>query len=184
MKKSNIYTCTGDQGTTSLVGGMRVSKDSLRLHAYGTIDELNSHIGLLIAYITPNTPNETVAVVQKVQHKLFCLGAYLATANATTIDGISDDDISVIESAIDRLDSELPPLKAFVIPGGSRSAAQCHVCRTVARRAERLLVSLHNKQPICRLAIKYINRLSDFFFVLARYDNFTKNIPEIFWQKD
>ena len=136
MKKSMIYTKTGDKGTTSLVGGTRVPKTHIRLEAYGTVDELNSYLGLLQTYLTDE---EDKQIIFRVQNKLFSVGSYLAT-DQTQIDlrmesRIEDEDIRMLEQAIDVIDNELPPLNAFILPGGDRGAAVGHICRTVCRRA-------------------------------------------------
>lgn len=185
MKKSIIYTRTGDAGTTSLVGGTRIEKHSLRLEAYGTIDELNSHIGLTAA-ISPR--NDDIApTLTWLQHRLFDIGGYLACdpdGAFTLPPGITDADITRLEQAIDRLDSQLPAIDRFVLPGGSHAAATAHIARTVCRRAERRITALAATAPVHPLVSKFINRLSDYLFVLARFNNVSQNIDEIFWQKD
>ena len=184
--KSNIYTKTGDKGTTSLVGGKRVSKDDIRIEAYGSVDELNSFIGILDNL--HNIQSDTKTMLRIIQNKLFNIGAYLATdfpiGTTSTAMGLSDDDITKLEHAIDEIDAELPPLNAFVLPGGSRVSSFAHVCRTVARRCERRIITLSEKSHIDPNVIKYINRLSDYFFVLARFNNIHNQIEEIFWDKD
>lgn len=181
-KKSNVYTATGDKGTTSLVGGKRVSKCDIRIEAYGMVDELNSFIGLLENL--HNIPSETKLFLRVVQNKLFNIGAYLASEKQAKADGLDTDDIERIESEIDRLDAELPPLHNFVLPGGSRISSMAHVCRTVTRRCERTIVALAEEVTIDPNVIVYVNRLSDFFFVLARFNNIHNQIEEIFWDKD
>lgn len=185
MKKSIIYTRTGDTGTTSLVGGTRIEKHSLRLEAYGTIDELNSHIGLTAA-ISPH--NDDVAqTLTWIQHRLFDIGGYLACdphGAFTLPSGITDTAISRLEQAIDRLDSLLPAIDRFVLPAGSQAAATAHIARTVCRRAERRITALAATSPVDPSVTKFINRLSDYLFVLARFNNVSQNINEIFWQKD
>ncbi len=195
MSKSNVYTRTGDHGQTSLVGGRRVDKDSLRLESYGSIDELNSHLGLLAAMIaqisplpsdTGPQPSDIIHQLLCVQHHLFVIGSYLATDTSTTAvrpaSIVTPDMVSMLEQQIDTLDASLPQLRAFVLPGGSMAAAQCHVCRTVCRRAERRIVALSRESEVDILAITYINRLSDFLFVLARKLNIIAGQPEILWQ--
>ena len=184
MKKSMIYTRTGDTGTTSLVGGVRVSKTHDRLEAYGTIDELNSFLGMLISLIDAEEEKQLLLFVQ---HKLFSVGAYLATDQSKTPQRneslIQEEDIARLESAIDRLDASLPALKAFVLPGGSYPASVCHVCRTVCRRAERRMLSLE-EQGICVIEARYksfVNRLSDYLFILARKLNYLTHTEEIYW---
>ena len=143
MKKSLIYTRSGDKGKTSLVGGARVSKTHVRLEAYGTVDELNSQLGLLYTYLTDEADKKTILWIQ---HKLFSVGSYLATDQTNTTlhveSQISDTDIQRLENVIDETDAQLPPLKAFVIPGGVRGSAVCQVCRTVCRRAERRILDM------------------------------------------
>lgn len=187
-EKSNLYTRTGDQGTTSLVGGQRAPKDSPRLEAYGTIDELNSHIGLLISLLPDAEAFTTIARhLLKVQHRLFDIGAALATPSDTTTPpsaGVSDTDISEIEQEIDRVDSALPPLNRFVLPGGTTAASQAHVARTVCRRAERRIITLATQVSVSPAIIRYLNRLSDLLFAIARFNNVKTSATEIFWDKD
>ena len=184
MKKSLIYTRTGDNGTTSLVGGARVSKTHVRLEAYGTIDELDTHLGLLLTYLTESDDRE---IILWVQHKMFTIGSYLATDQTQTDlrveSKIHDTDIERLELAIDTIDRNLPPLKAFVIPGGSRESAVCQVCRTVCRRAERRILALSESCLVEDNVIAFINRLSDFLFVLARKLNILTQTSEIYWDK-
>ncbi|MDH6353855.1 cob(I)alamin adenosyltransferase [Dysgonomonas sp. PH5-45] len=181
MKKSSIYTKTGDAGSTSLVGGMRVPKSHIRLESYGTIDELNSFVGLLICQIQDE---DTLKILSFIQHKLFTVGSYLATetetmdARAASI--IKDEDIALLEQEMDKIDSELPKLKQFVLPGGSESAARAHVCRSVCRRAERRIYQVKEEYPVDNNILKFVNRLSDYFFLLARKECY-KTGREIFW---
>jgi cob(I)alamin adenosyltransferase len=179
-KKISIYTGQGDHGMTSLVGGVRVSKTHPRLEAYGTIDELNSFIGLLITEIEDN---RIIGLMQSVQQTLFTVSASLATDTEKTKlkpnSLITDEDIRQLEQGIDLLDDELPELKEFILPGGCRSAALAHVCRTVCRRAERAMCRLNESIPADESALIYINRLSDLLFIIARYENFRKNIAQI-----
>jgi cob(I)alamin adenosyltransferase len=182
MKKSFIYTGTGDQGSTSLVGGKRVDKDSVRIEAYGTVDELNAQISMLAT--APTLQSEAIPFLIKIQNKLFNIGAHLASEGETHIQGLTEADITTLETQIDEMDNELPPLTSFVIPGGSRRAALCHVCRTVARRAERRVVALSHESYVDPLVIKYLNRLSDYFFVFARFNNVRNQFDEIFWDKN
>lgn len=182
MKKSFIYTGTGDQGTTTLVGGKRVDKDNVRIEAYGTIDELNAQIGMLAT--APTLQPEAVPQLIHIQNKLFNIGAYLATEGASSPEGLTAADVADLEHSIDEMDAELPPLSSFVLPGGSRRSALCHTCRTVARRAERRIVALSHEAHVDPIVIRYINRLSDFFFVFARFNNVHNQFDEIFWDKD
>ena len=179
-----IYTKTGDGGETGLVGGTRVPKTDARLDAYGTVDELNSFVGLLLTY---PMNNENRDFLQNIQHRLFTLGAYLATDQSkTTLHAASvlkSEEISAIEVEIDRLNEVLPPLQAFILPGGVGAAAVCHVCRSVARRAERNICQLLNVYPIDNLVLIYINRLSDYFFSLARFINMENKEKEICWKQ-
>ncbi|MBR1377590.1 MAG: cob(I)yrinic acid a,c-diamide adenosyltransferase [Bacteroidaceae bacterium] len=185
--KSNIYTRTGDHGQTSLVGGQRVEKDCARLESYGTIDELNSHIGLLIAMLTAAGHDTQVHDwhLQDIQDHLFVIGAHLATDCSTTqlrqASIVTDQMISDIETLIDTIDQSLPQLRAFVLPGGSMAAAQCHVCRTVCRRAERRILTLCHTDHVDQNVVRYVNRLSDLLFVLARKINIIDQNEEIFW---
>jgi len=176
-----IYTRTGDKGKTSLIGGKRVSKTHQRLEAYGTIDELNAHIGLLLAQL-PADESERTTLLQ-VQNILFVVGAQLATPpEVTGTLTVTPEMLSMLEEAIDRIDAGLPPLKAFVLPGGTQAASQCHVCRTVCRRAERRVLALASRATIPSELTSYLNRLSDYLFVLSRKINNEQGMQEIFWQ--
>ncbi|MGL4994324.1 MAG: cob(I)yrinic acid a,c-diamide adenosyltransferase [Bacteroidales bacterium] len=183
--KSKLYTKTGDQGKTSLVGGRRVSKSSLRLHAYGTIDELNANIGLLICEISSN--DEQIKTLQFIQHKLFSVGGYLATEPDSPYYKhgctISEENIKHIEGEIDAIDQKLPPLNRFVLPGGNRAAAQAHICRTVTRRAERLICEISETEAVSPLVLQFVNRISDYLFAYSR-ELCLKSSQEIFWDKD
>ncbi|WP_102407422.1 cob(I)yrinic acid a,c-diamide adenosyltransferase [Parabacteroides bouchesdurhonensis] len=182
MKKSIIYTGTGDQGTTSLVGGQRVSKIHQRIESYGTIDELNSFIGLLMTSLEDRKDLDFLLFIQ---HKLFTIGSYLATDQETTelkIESqVTPESIKRTEHEIDRIDNELPKLKNFVLPGGCRSAALAHVCRTVCRRAERQIYRLAETNPVEEPVLVFINRLSDYLFILARKECVKNNGKEIIW---
>ena len=184
MKKSLIYTRTGDRGKTSLVGGARVPKTHIRLEAYGTVDELNSQLGLLYTYLEDEADKKLVLWVQ---HKLFSVGSYLATDQANTTlrieSQIADKDIQRLEHAIDEIDAQLPPLKAFVIPGGSRGSAVCQLCRTVCRRAERRILAMAEEHEVTENVSAFVNRLSDYLFVLARKMNILAETDEIYWDK-
>lgn len=183
MKKSLVYTKTGDKGRTSLVGGKRVSKTHVRLESYGTVDELNSHVGLLITFLSDQ---QDIDFLIKVQNKLFVIGGYLATDQSTTkfLCSITDEDVKEVERQIDYIDSILPEMKFFVLPGGTRGASVCHICRTVCRRAERRILSLAQKVDVSDKLIAYVNRLSDYLFVLSRKLNVENNCPEIKWIND
>lgn len=186
MKKSNIYTRTGDKGMTSLVGGMRVPKNHTRIEAYGTIDELNADIGLLLSLLTDADDAKTL---QFIQHQLFAVGAYLATAPSASVPTpacyLEIGHLSRLEEEIDRIDVDLPPLKGFILPGGSYPAAICHVCRTVCRRTERRILTLEATEgcEIDKKIKQFINRLSDYLFVLARKLNYFAQTNEIYWDK-
>ncbi len=177
-----VYTKTGDKGQTSLLSGERVPKHHIRIEAYGTVDELNSFIGLLCSY---NIGNEPKALLNKVQNLLFDIGASLAIEKQKDkFDGmkkVTTDDIRALELAIDKMNEDLPDLKSFILPGGSKSVSVCHVCRTVCRRAERLSTYLASQAEVDELSIKYLNRLSDYFFVLARKIAFDKDIDLPIW---
>lgn len=159
---SRITTRTGDDGSTGLAGNMRVAKDHPRVEAMGDVDELNSHIGLLL---TEALPDQIATLLTTIQHHLFDLGGELAMPEFC---GITKDKLAMLDVAIELHNASLPPLKEFVLPGGSRAAAQCHVCRTVCRRAERHLVTLAHDEVTSPLLVRYLNRLSDLLFVLAR----------------
>lgn len=183
MKKSLIYTKTGDKGMTSLVGGKRVAKAHVRLDAYGTTDELNSFVGFLSEKIEDE---HDLKILSYIQHKLFTVGSYLATETeaippkAASI--ITEKDIKLLESEMDSIDSKLPLLKQFVLPGGSESAARAHICRTVCRRTERCIYRVKEEFPVDDQILMFINRLSDYFFLLARKES-NKNGEEIFWDQ-
>jgi cob(I)alamin adenosyltransferase len=185
MKKSNIYTQTGDKGMTSLVGGHRVPKTHPRLEAYGTIDELNSFLGLLNEEDELAGDDPVRELLLFIQSKLFTVGSYLATDPTRTeykIESrITTDSIERLEQAIDRIDAQLPKMKAFVLPGGSHAAALAHVCRTVCRRAERAIYQLAGSAEVEELVLIFMNRMSDFLFVLARKLCVLKKGEEIFW---
>lgn len=175
-----IYTKTGDKGMTSLVGGTRVEKYHLRLESYGTIDELNSHIGLIYD-LTDNL--EIKNILSKIQHSLFNIGSYLANEKPEeqTISIINQADISILEEKMDEFVSELPELKNFILPSGHVLTSQTHIARTVCRRAERNIVKLSQEIEINEAVIIYVNRLSDFLFILARKFLKDFNKMEITW---
>ncbi len=173
---SKIYTRTGDDGTTGLGDGSRTRKDSLRVEAYGTVDELNSVIGVLLA--TPGCEPFT-KLLDDIQHNLFDLGGELCIPGHTAITAAQ---ITWLEQQLDLLNGDLEPLKDFILPGGSPAAAHCHVARTVCRRAERLVVRLSRSEPISQQAVHYLNRLSDLLFVLARKINQHLDIADRLWQ--
>ncbi len=178
-----IYTKKGDSGETSLFGGTRVPKSNERIEAYGTVDELNSFVGLAASY---NLSKAGTDYLRKVQELLFTLGADLATpySSKTRIDRISEDNITFLEDAIDELDKDLEPLKNFILPGGSQVGATLHAARTICRRAERATVACGKVEDISEECIKFLNRLSDFLFVIARYENKQAGVREETWQPD
>lgn len=184
MVKSNIYTRGGDKGQTSLVGGKRVSKTDSRLEAYGTIDELNAHISWLIQLIAPGSDR---LLLEFIQHKLFTVGSHLAT-DVTFIElheasKMKESDIKKLEQRIDEIDGKLPPLNRFVLPGGSLPGSAAHICRTICRRAERRICEVAEHSQVDEGIIRFINRLSDYLFVLARMQNIETDSNEIFWDK-
>ncbi len=175
-----IYTKTGDTGQTSLLSGERIEKSAIRIEAYGTVDELNSFLGLLRTEIEDRDICEQLNTIQ---NKLFNLGSLLATEKETTfkLPKIEESDIFFLEKKIDEMNEILPALKNFILPGGNRAVAMCHVCRTVCRRAERNAVRIPNHTSTDTLCIKYLNRLSDYFFVLSRYVGKLTSAQEIIW---
>jgi cob(I)alamin adenosyltransferase len=177
-----IYTKTGDKGKTSLLGGTRVSKYDERIVAYGTIDELNSFLGL----VSDLDQDETrVQLIRTIQSRLFTIGSSLAaeTNKAKKIKpDLEESDIKTLEDAIDLMNESLPLMKNFIIPGGNQLVSSTHVARTVCRRAERLVIKLSETEEIEEIIIKYLNRLSDYLFVLARKQGFDLNVEEIPWK--
>ncbi len=183
-----IYTKTGDKGKTSLFGGTRVSKYNLRIEAYGTVDELNSHIGLVK---DQKIDNKTSTTLLKIQNELFTIGSMLATPpeketlksgkDRLAIYKISLDEILFLEQEIDRMEKTLPAMTNFILPGGHQTVSFCHIARCVCRRAERLTVQLHQEEPINEYILSYLNRLSDYLFVLARKLTIDNGAKEIAW---
>jgi cob(I)alamin adenosyltransferase len=178
-----IYTRTGDKGQTSLLGGARVAKDHLRIEAYGTVDELNSHLGML----RDLTAGRHDALLTGVQNKLFGIGSRLASASEADaekfqVPPVTDEDITALESAMDAMDKELPEMRNFILPGGHAAVSQAHICRTVCRRAERRVVQLGALEAVPEITVRYLNRLSDLLFVLARYIGHQLNVPETPWK--
>ncbi len=180
-----IYTRTGDDGTTGLIGGSRVKKHNIRLESYGTIDELNSYIGLIRSM---QTDKQIDSVLEIIQNKLFVIGANLATDES--IEMIRKQlpckkaDIELLEKEIDRMNMDLPELRNFILPGGSQAASFCHVARTVCRRAERKIVELSEKAEVDTNLVRFVNRLSDYLFVLSRKVNHDQKAPEILWSPE
>ncbi len=179
---TKVYTRTGDDGTTALGAGGRVAKDSPRIEAYGTVDELNSQIGLVISI---GVNDVIAAALRSVQNDLFHLGSDLCVPEEEKerrpVPSIEDRHVAGLEILMDRLSEELPPLENFVLPGGAPGAAQLHVARTVCRRAERLVVALARREPVGPYTVKYLNRLSDALFVMARHENKRRGVPDILW---
>lgn len=177
-----IYTQKGDDGTTALYGGKRLSKAALRIEAYGTVDELNSYLGLVTTYLQEK---EYTDLMHGIQSRLFDIGTHLAAEpkkKNLVLPEISPDAITLLEEYIDKMNETLPELKFFILPGGNKAASVCHVARTVCRRAERCVVRLSENDKIPPVLIQYLNRLSDFLFVLARKFAFDASEPEIIWK--
>jgi cob(I)alamin adenosyltransferase len=172
---SKIYTRTGDKGTTGLGDGSRVDKDSLRVEAYGTVDELNSALGLVLC---ADLPDEVRTCLTRAQHELFDLGGELCMPGTTLI---PDNYVAGLEQALDGFNDDLPPLKDFILPGGSEAAARCHMARTIARRAERRVISLAHNETVNEATIRYLNRLSDLLFVIARVLARREGGTEVIW---
>lgn len=184
MAKSPIYTRTGDGINTSIIGGDRIPKYSLRLEAYGTVDELSSFIGNLVA--DDSVIDEQRYDLLKIQNMLFNIGGYLATPptiRKPEVPGLSQENITEMENWIDVMDEQLPKLNSFIIPGGCKASAKANMARTVCRRAERRILQLASEEEINMLVMAYINRLSDYLFVIGRYLNKFANYEEIKWQK-
>lgn len=183
MKITKVYTRTGDTGMTDLVGGVRIKKCDVRLEAYGTVDELSSHLGLMVSMMDDCEDRQ---LLLRIQNDLFNVGTHLATDQSQTplYDSakLPEGEVERLEKAIDRINDELPGFQGFVLPGGTQAAAQCHVCRTVCRRAERRIDELMEEAAVGAEIIKFINRLSDYLFVLAKKINFNTGHSEILWQ--
>lgn len=183
-----IYTKTGDSGTTALFGGTRVPKDHIRIESYGTVDELNSYIGLIR---DQDINSHYKDILIEIQDRLFTIGAILATPPEKEVMkngelrlknlGITENDISLLEKEIDTMEEALPPMTHFVLPGGHQTVSYCHITRCICRRAERLAVHLSHNEPVTEIAIKYLNRLSDYLFVLARKLSVDLKADEIKW---
>lgn len=176
-----IYTRKGDAGETGLFGGIRVTKDDLRIQAYGTIDELNAVLGMVLA--APNLPTELQNSMSRVQAELFQLGAELATPRGGRITTalLTNTEVTALEKEIDAMEAALSPLKSFVLPSGSAASATLHFARTVCRRAERNVVTLHRQDPQRADALTYLNRLSDHLFVCARFANLKQGVADVPW---
>ena len=185
LKEMKIYTRTGDDGTTGLIGGSRVKKYNIRLEAYGTIDELNSYFGLIRSM---QTDQHTDNILEIIQNKLFVIGANLATDESISL--IKKQlpckltDIELLEMEMDQMNESLPELRNFILPGGCQASSFCHVARTVCRRAERHIVELCENKEVDPNLIKFVNRLSDYLFVLSRKINLDQNAREILWSPE
>lgn len=178
-----IYTRTGDKGQTSLLNGKRVAKDSMRIETYGTIDELNSHIGMLRDLLG----TDHAELLTDIQVKLFDLGSTLSAGDEATIarfkvPQVLDADVQGLEKAMDTMDADLPAMRNFILPGGHPAISQAHICRTVCRRAERLAIRLAETEEVPEIVVRYLNRLSDLLFMLARWTGWRLNVPETPWK--
>ena len=182
MKITKVYTRTGDKGTTSLVGGIRIKKSDIRLEAYGTVDELSAHLGLLAAMMADNNREAII----RIQNSLFNVGTHLAIDQSQTplypSAHLADGEVTFLEQEIDRMMALLPEHQGFILPGGTPTAAQAHVARTVCRRAERRIAELAEVATVGDEVQQYVNRLSDYLFVLAKIINFNSGQNEIIWQ--
>jgi len=176
---SRIYTRTGDDGSTGLGDGSRVGKDALRVAAYGTVDEANSAIGVVLA--APGVPEDVRELLTAVQHQLFDLGGELCIPGHAAI---ADADVEALERQLDRYNADLPPLKDFILPAGGEAAARCHLARTIVRRAEREAVALSRTEAVRGEALRYLNRLSDLLFVLARVLARADGQGEVLWRHE
>ena len=183
---SKIYTRRGDDGSTGLFGGPRVSKDDLRVSAYGEVDELNSALGMALEELRAPEQKEIADILDRLQSELFNLGGQIATPDAAAapkeVPRIQKEDVVRLEAEIDRFTSELPPMRYFILPGGSRPGAALHLCRTVCRRAERKAVALSRTEALPEYALPYLNRLSDLLFVMARAANLRAGGREVPWK--
>lgn len=178
-----IYTKTGDKGQTSLIGGTRVAKNSVRLEAYGTVDELNSYLGLIRSFPVAPELNEQLVVIQNI---LFSVGGNLATDTSLKEVrsglAVTDEDVAFLEKAMDRMDETLPPMTHFILPGGEQASSFAHIARTVCRRAERRVLDVAAQYDVDDRVVRYINRLSDYLFVLARKLAFDAGVEELKWE--
>lgn len=175
---SKIYTRTGDDGTTGLGDGSRTNKDSLRVEAMGDVDELNAVIGILLSEPLAAEIQDTLT---RVQHDLFDLGGEICIPGHAMVKA---ERVSALEETLDQLNEQLQPLKEFILPGGSRAAAYCHLARTVCRRAERQLTRLSREEPVTTISLQYLNRLSDLLFVMCRAINKQADVPDVLWKNE
>ena len=184
VKITKVYTRRGDKGLTDLVGGVRIAKTHPRLEAYGTVDELSAQIGMLIAMLTDDEEERTLLL--RIQNNLFNVCSHLATDQSQTplypSAVLPEGETEVVEEAIDRINQLFPDFQGFVLPGGTTTAAQAHICRTVCRRAERRILTLAEIATVGPEIVQYVNRLSDYLFVLAKKINFNAGQSEIIWQ--
>lgn len=191
IRITRVYTRTGDDGTTALVGGARVEKDCCRIESYGTIDELNAVVGIARAHNEEKLGDGTAhsrldEILRQIQQQLFDLGSELATPSDFTYDGmhrITEAEVNALEAQIDECQETLEPLKSFILPGGGKIGAQLHQCRTVCRRAERDILRLSRTEPVNEWLLRYVNRLSDLFFVLARWVAKNTGEREYLWER-
>lgn len=177
-----IYTRTGDKGQTSIIGG-RVDKDDLRVHAYGTIDEANSFVGQAMTQLSQEKFSDILAELEKIQHELFDCGGDLSTVDGKLPYKVTKEMVEFLEGRIDEYIKESPKLERFILPGGSPAAATIHLARTVTRRAERHIVSLGRVETINEIALQYVNRLSDYFFALARVINVREGVKDVEYER-
>lgn len=186
MANMKIYTKKGDAAETGLVGNVRVPKDDLRIRTYGTVDELNAALGMSVAEAgSVKETSELRKKLLRVQNELFQLGAELATPRGVTVTSpiIESRHVDLMEKEIDEMEGELTPLKNFILPGGTRFSSSLHLGRTIARRAERELATLHRAEPCRKEVLQYVNRLSDYLFVCARFANHLGKTPDVPWKK-
>lgn len=183
MKITKVYTRTGDQGKTSIVGGIRIQKDDARIEAYGTVDELSAHLGLLASLLDQGESRNQII---RIQNTLFNVCTHLATdldqSPVYPSAHLPEGEIAWLEQQIDYMMEQLPEKQGFILPGGVLAAAQAHICRTVCRRAERRMVTLSETAKVGQEMLQYINRLSDYLFVLAKIINFNNGVHEIIWE--